>query len=299
MAIHGLADATPVLPGPGRYWIAPGAQVIGRVILGDDASVWFNAVIRGDNEPIRIGARTNIQDGAVLHSDEGVPLSIGADCTIGHRAILHGATIGEASLIGMGAIVLNGAVIGPGRRRRQRACHRGKDVCGRQPHHRLAGEGRAGPRRRRAASGAGVGGALRGELAAFRRDPVEDRLTAGRVPDGLPARLLSLGGDHRRRLRVAERDPDVLVELRLTLHVAVASRLPGQDLRLLVVEHELAAVRLDHQHRMPVALAIAHDGDEKGRARPAGIDKELALEDDIVLAIAAAGGRVGPQLGPP
>ena len=114
MAIHGLADATPVLPGPGRYWIAPGAQVIGRVILGDEASVWFNAVVRGDNEPIRIGSRANIQDGAVLHSDEGVPLSIGADCTIGHRAILHGASIGEASLIGMGAIVLNGAVIGAG-----------------------------------------------------------------------------------------------------------------------------------------------------------------------------------------
>jgi carbonic anhydrase/acetyltransferase-like protein (isoleucine patch superfamily) len=114
MPIHVLDDAAPVLPAPGRYWIAPGAHLIGRVVLGDQASIWFNAVVRGDNEPIRIGARTNIQDGAVLHSDEGVPLTVGADCTIGHRVILHGATIGEGTLVGMGATVLNGAVIGAG-----------------------------------------------------------------------------------------------------------------------------------------------------------------------------------------
>jgi carbonic anhydrase/acetyltransferase-like protein (isoleucine patch superfamily) len=114
MPIHDLDDATPVLPAPGRYWIAPGAHLIGRILLGDEASVWFNAVVRGDNEPISIGARTNIQDGAVLHSDAGVPLTVGADCTIGHRVILHGATIGEGTLIGMGATVLNRAVIGAG-----------------------------------------------------------------------------------------------------------------------------------------------------------------------------------------
>jgi carbonic anhydrase/acetyltransferase-like protein (isoleucine patch superfamily) len=114
MPIHDLDDAAPVLPAAGRFWIAPGAQLIGRVLLGDEASVWFNAVVRGDNEPITIGARTNIQDGSVLHSDAGAPLTIGADCTIGHRVILHGATIGEGTLVGMGATVLNRAVIGAG-----------------------------------------------------------------------------------------------------------------------------------------------------------------------------------------
>jgi carbonic anhydrase/acetyltransferase-like protein (isoleucine patch superfamily) len=114
MPVHELQGAAPVLPAPGRFWIAPGAYLIGRVLLGDEASVWFNAVVRGDNEPISIGARTNIQDGAVLHSDAGVPLTVGADCTVGHRAILHGATIGEGTLVGMGATVLNGAVVGPG-----------------------------------------------------------------------------------------------------------------------------------------------------------------------------------------
>jgi carbonic anhydrase/acetyltransferase-like protein (isoleucine patch superfamily) len=114
MPVYSLGEFAPVLPGEGRCWIAPGAHVIGRVHLGEDASVWFNAVIRGDNEPIRIEARTNIQDGAVLHTDEGAPLTIGADCTIGHGAILHGATIGAGCLVGMGAVVLNRAVIGEG-----------------------------------------------------------------------------------------------------------------------------------------------------------------------------------------
>jgi carbonic anhydrase/acetyltransferase-like protein (isoleucine patch superfamily) len=95
-------------------WVAPGADVLGRVIMGPGASVWFGAVIRGDNEPITIGARTNIQDNSVLHSDWGYPLSIGADCTVGHRAMLHGCTIGDGTLIGMGATVLNGAQIGKG-----------------------------------------------------------------------------------------------------------------------------------------------------------------------------------------
>jgi carbonic anhydrase/acetyltransferase-like protein (isoleucine patch superfamily) len=112
MTHYALGAIRPELPPAGHYFIAPGAHVIGRVVLGEDVSVWFNAVIRGDNEPIRIGARSNIQDGALLHSDEGFPLSVGSDCTIGHRAILHGATIGDGSLIGMGATILNGAVIG-------------------------------------------------------------------------------------------------------------------------------------------------------------------------------------------
>lgn len=93
-------------------YVAPGAHVIGKVVLQRDASVWFGAVLRGDNEPIEIGARSNVQDMAMLHTDIGFPLTVGPGCTIGHRAILHGCTVGEGSLIGMGATVLNGARIG-------------------------------------------------------------------------------------------------------------------------------------------------------------------------------------------
>lgn len=93
-------------------WIAPSADVIGDARFGALASVWFGAVIRADNTPILVGARTNIQEGAMLHSDPGAPLTIGEDCTIGHHAILHGCTIGDRVLIGMGATVLNRAVIG-------------------------------------------------------------------------------------------------------------------------------------------------------------------------------------------
>ena len=93
-------------------WIAPGAHVIGRIRLGADTSVWFGAALRGDNEPITVGQGTNIQENAVLHTDMGFPLTIGAGCTIGHKAMLHGCTIGDNSLIGMGATILNGAVIG-------------------------------------------------------------------------------------------------------------------------------------------------------------------------------------------
>ena len=95
-------------------WVAPSADLIGDVRLGEDASVWFGAVIRGDNTVIAIGARSNVQEGAMGHSDAGVPLTVGEDCTIGHHAILHGCTIADRVLIGMGAIVLNRAVIGAG-----------------------------------------------------------------------------------------------------------------------------------------------------------------------------------------
>ncbi|TNF19414.1 MAG: gamma carbonic anhydrase family protein [Rhodobacteraceae bacterium] len=94
------------------HWIAPNAYVIGNVTLGRDVGVWFAATIRGDNDPITIGDRTNVQDGAVLHSDPGSPLTIGSDVTIGHGAIVHGCTLGDTSLIGMGATILNGARIG-------------------------------------------------------------------------------------------------------------------------------------------------------------------------------------------
>lgn len=114
MALYELDGHKVVTPGRGRYWVAPSATVIGRVALAEDVSVWFNAVIRGDNEPISIGARTSIQEGCVLHVDVGFPMEIAEDCTIGHLAMLHGCTIGKGALIGIGAIVLNGAKVGEG-----------------------------------------------------------------------------------------------------------------------------------------------------------------------------------------
>src|SRR6266481_4418758 len=106
MAIFELDGQAPELPGEGRYWIAESASVIGRVRLKSNASVWFGAVLRGDNEWIELGERSQIQDNSTLHTDPGFPL------TIGHNCVLHGCTIGANSLIGMGAIVLNGAKIG-------------------------------------------------------------------------------------------------------------------------------------------------------------------------------------------
>ncbi|MCX8502394.1 MAG: gamma carbonic anhydrase family protein [Alphaproteobacteria bacterium] len=112
MAIYQLDGVSPELPAPDRYFIAPDSHVIGKCKLGDEVGIWFGAVLRGDNETISIGDRSNIQEGAMLHTDMGFPLSVGPDCTIGHHAILHGCTIGEGSLIGMGATILNGAKIG-------------------------------------------------------------------------------------------------------------------------------------------------------------------------------------------
>ena len=112
MPIHALDAHHPVFADPARTFVAPDAQVIGRVWLGLDVSVWFGAVLRGDNDDIVVGDESNIQDGAVVHVDPGQPVSIGRAVTIGHRAIVHGCTIGAESLIGMGATVLNGAAIG-------------------------------------------------------------------------------------------------------------------------------------------------------------------------------------------
>jgi carbonic anhydrase/acetyltransferase-like protein (isoleucine patch superfamily) len=114
MALFSLDGVSVQTPGKGKYFVAENATVIGRVTLGEDANVWHNAVIRGDNEPIHIGARTNVQEGAVLHVDPGFPMVIGDDVTIGHMVMLHGCTIGDGALIGIGAIVLNGAKIGAG-----------------------------------------------------------------------------------------------------------------------------------------------------------------------------------------
>ena len=110
MPLYALDGKRPTI-GPDA-WVAPSAELIADVVLGEEASVWFGAVIRADNTTITVGARSNVQEGAMLHSDPGAPLTIGEECTIGHHAVLHGCTIGNRALIGMGAIVLNRAVIG-------------------------------------------------------------------------------------------------------------------------------------------------------------------------------------------
>jgi carbonic anhydrase/acetyltransferase-like protein (isoleucine patch superfamily) len=112
MPLYKLGEKTPKLPADRRFWIAPSADVMGDVTMGEDASIWFCAVVRGDNDPITIGARTNIQDGAVLHSDDGAPLTIGDDVTVGHKAMIHSCEIGDNSLIGIGAVILARAKIG-------------------------------------------------------------------------------------------------------------------------------------------------------------------------------------------
>jgi carbonic anhydrase/acetyltransferase-like protein (isoleucine patch superfamily) len=109
--ICSLGDRRVVLRGEGHF-IAPTAAVVGSVVLETESSVWFGTVVRGDNEPITIGPRSNVQDGSVLHTDPGFPLVIGADVTVGHQVMLHGCTIGDGSLIGIQAIVMNGAVVG-------------------------------------------------------------------------------------------------------------------------------------------------------------------------------------------
>lgn len=112
MALYELDGVKVETPVSGRFWVAPNAVLLGKVRLEDDASVWFGAVLRGDNELITVGERSNVQDACVLHTDPGFPLTIGPDCTIGHMVMLHGCTIGRGSLIGIGSIILNGAKIG-------------------------------------------------------------------------------------------------------------------------------------------------------------------------------------------
>ena len=107
-------DRRPSFRSRASFWVAPDAHVIGRVRLGADVGVWFGAVLRGDGEPLVIGERSNIQEGAMVHADPGFPLTVGAGVTVGHHAILHGCTVGAGTLIGMGATVLNGARIGAG-----------------------------------------------------------------------------------------------------------------------------------------------------------------------------------------
>jgi carbonic anhydrase/acetyltransferase-like protein (isoleucine patch superfamily) len=112
MAIYTLDSDGPSFPEDGCCWVAPNATLIGKIVMKPGSSVWFNAVLRGDNDPITIGENSNVQDGAVLHTDDGTPLLIGMGVTVGHMAMLHGCTIGDNSLIGIGAIILGNARIG-------------------------------------------------------------------------------------------------------------------------------------------------------------------------------------------
>ncbi|MGV7218507.1 gamma carbonic anhydrase family protein [Bradyrhizobium sp. UFLA05-112] len=112
MAIYELDGQAPDLPADGNYFIADTATVIGRVRLKPGASVWFGAVLRGDNEWIEVGEGSNVQDGSTCHTDLGFPLVIGKNCTVGHNVVLHGCTVEDGALVGMGAIVMNGAKIG-------------------------------------------------------------------------------------------------------------------------------------------------------------------------------------------
>ena len=114
MAIYELDGQAPDLPSDQRYWIAETAVVIGRVRLKQDASIWWGSVLRGDNEWIEIGENSNVQDNSTCHTDMGFPLTIGKNCTVGHNVILHGCTLEDDALVGMGSIVMNGARIGRG-----------------------------------------------------------------------------------------------------------------------------------------------------------------------------------------
>ena len=112
MPVYSFEGTKPSLPAPGTFWIAPDADLIGKVSLAEEVSIWFGAVLRGDIEPITIGYRSNVQDLSVFHTDGGYPLVVGEGCTIGHRAILHGCTIGDNTLVGMGAVIMSGAKVG-------------------------------------------------------------------------------------------------------------------------------------------------------------------------------------------
>ena len=112
MTAYNLGNFSPTYPQSGNYWVAPTAVLIGKCVLHENASIWFNAVLRGDNEPLVIGENSNIQDGSVLHTDMGAPLTIGKNVTVGHMAMLHGCEIDDNSLIGIGAVIMNHVKIG-------------------------------------------------------------------------------------------------------------------------------------------------------------------------------------------
>ena len=112
MAVYRLGESSPTIAA--SAYVAPSASIIGKAVLAERSSVWFGATLRGDNEIIRVGRNSNVQDGVVMHTDPGYPLTVGADVSVGHQAMLHGCTVGDGSLIGIQAVVLNAAVIGKG-----------------------------------------------------------------------------------------------------------------------------------------------------------------------------------------
>ena len=187
MPLLRLGHIAPKTPESNAYRVAPNAILIGDVRLGHEASVWFGAVLRADDETITIGAGSNVQDNCVFHVDPGFPLTIGANCTIGHGAVVHGCTVGDNTLIGMGATVLNGARIG-------RKLHHRRERLG----HRRQGNARQQPRRGRSRPGEGRdrrcwrqttragSGHLCGALASLEQSPGADRELAGRITGHLP-----------------------------------------------------------------------------------------------------------------
>jgi carbonic anhydrase/acetyltransferase-like protein (isoleucine patch superfamily) len=112
LGVYNLGNVTPELPNDDEYWIAPTAAVMGRIVLKKNASVWWGAVLRGDNAVIEVGENSNVQDGSVLHTDMDAPLTIGANVTVGHMVMLHGCTIGDNTLVGIGSVILNHARVG-------------------------------------------------------------------------------------------------------------------------------------------------------------------------------------------
>ncbi len=167
MPAYAIDGKAPAFEDADSNWIAPDATLIGDVRVGRNAGFWFGVVIRGDNEPIVIGADSNVQEHTVMHTDPGFPLTIGQGCTIGHRALLHGCTIGDNSLIGMGAIVLNGAqdrqeLAG----RRRRAGHRRQGIPGQFSDRRFARARRQSAGRRGGRKSARFGRALRRQWQA-------------------------------------------------------------------------------------------------------------------------------------
>jgi bifunctional N-acetylglucosamine-1-phosphate-uridyltransferase/glucosamine-1-phosphate-acetyltransferase GlmU-like protein len=182
MAIYELDGQRPEFPADGLYWVAETAAVVGRVRLHSDVSIWYGSVLRGDNEWIEIGARSQIQDNCTLHTDPGFPLTIGKDCVVGHNVVLHGCTVGDETLIGMGAIVLNGAHRRELTGRRERARNRGQDLPRQFRDSRLAGQGRAGERREGAGHDRPRRRRLCRALEALRRRAHAHRLNQANAP---------------------------------------------------------------------------------------------------------------------
>ena len=184
MAIYELDGQAPELPADGNYFIADTATVIGKVRLLNAASVWFGAVLRGDNEWIEIGEGSNVQDNSTCHTDLGFPLTIGKNCTVGHNVILHGCTLEDGALVGMGSIVMNGAQDRPRQhRRRGRRDHRGQAVSRTFPDHRCAGAGDPHARARAGGADGKRGEVLCRQRAALQEGPEEDRLRYIHAPD--------------------------------------------------------------------------------------------------------------------